>query len=106
MAVVYDTPIPLYRGSNPTITAAVTITNGGTGRVFYLRLGRLGSVAQLEKTMTESNSTATTVDLSVTLAEAETAALKGDLVDFQIISSDPVDVLTEGKFKMLPMLRA
>jgi len=106
MSITYENPISLYRGSNPTINATVTITNGGTNRVFYLRLGRLGSVAQLEKTMTESNSTATSVDLSVTLAEAETAALKGDLVDFQIISSNPVDVLTEGKFKMLPMLRA
>jgi hypothetical protein len=105
MAVVYTNPIDVYRGSAPAFVVQATIVGGGTGRTFYLRFGRLGAVAQLQKLMTETNDTPTSVTLTVALTEAETTALLGDVVDFQVISTNPTEVLTEGKIKLKPILR-
>ena len=105
MAIVYTNPIDVFRGSASTFVVQATIAGGGTGRTFYLRFGRLGAVAQLQKLMTESNDTASSVKLTVTIDEAETTALLGDMVDFQVISTNPTEVLTEGKIRLKPILR-
>lgn len=105
MAVVQEQPWEVYRGSEPTFTFDVAITNGGDNRVFYMRFGRKGASAQLEKTMSESNSTATSVRVTTSLSASETAALKETLVDYQVVCSSPYDVVAEGKLEMLPMIK-
>lgn len=90
-------PITIYVGSEQTITTSVTIANGGTGRTFSFRVGPKGTISPyLNLTMTESNSSATGVDLSVTLSAANTAAILGN-TDFQICTDSPKAVLAEGK---------
>ncbi len=106
MAVIIDEPIDMWRGTEPTIRAPGTVADGGgDDKIFHLRFGRLGAKAHLQKTMTESNSTSTTVDLAVTLTEAETNGLKEAIVDFQIVTDNPIDVLLEGKFRMRGLIR-
>lgn len=105
MAVIYTDPFTIYRGSEPVFSFLVTIEDGGDNRVFYFRLGRLGAPAQLQKTMTESGSTATTVTVQTSLSANETTAIKEATIDFQVICSNPLDVVTEGKLKVLPMIR-
>lgn len=106
MANILGGYVDLWRGSEPTLYCSVSIIGGGTDRAFYLRIGALGAKAYLEKTMAESNSTDTAVDLDIALTADETNGIPADIVDFQIISTSPVDVLLEGKFKMRKMIRA
>lgn len=105
MAVIYEEPWEVYRNSEPTFTFDVSITGGGDNRVFYFRVGRAGSPSQIQKTMTETNNTGTSVTVTTSLSEAETNSLKETLVDFQVICSSPYDVVTEGKLRMRPMIR-
>lgn len=106
MAKVIEEPIDMWRGTAPTIFLTVDIDGGGTDRVFYLRLGHLNGKASLEKTMTEILSTAESVDLSASLSAVETAGVVPVLIDFQVISSNPLDVVLEGKFRMRPIIKA
>lgn len=106
MAIIYTDPFDIYRGSEPVLTFIVAITGGGTDREFYFRIGKAGAPAQVQKTMTETNSTATHVTVTVSLSASETAALRESLVDFQVICSSPLDVVTDGKLRVLPMIRA
>lgn len=106
MARIIEDPIDLWRGTEPTITCKANIDGGGTGRAFVFRIGRLNASAYLEKTMTETNNTATSVDLSVALTALETDGITRQLVDFQILSDNPIDVILEGKFKMRGIIRA
>jgi hypothetical protein len=105
MAVIYTDPYTVYRGSEPVFSFTITIDGGGTDRVFYFRVGRLGAAALIEKTMTETDSTGTSVVVTCSLTEAETEEMKQTVMDFQIICSSPLDVVTEGKLRMLPMIR-
>lgn len=105
MAKIVDTPVDMWRGTEPTIRATVNVLGGGTDREFYLRINKLGAKAQIDKLMTESNSTSTSVDLSVSLTESETNSIKQTLADFEIVCTNPIDVLLEGKFNMRPMIR-
>lgn len=105
MAIIYPNLIDVYRGSAPTFVIEATLTGGGDNRIFYLRFGRLGAVAQLQKLLTETNDTGNSVTLTASLTAAETIALLGDVVDFQVISTNPEDVLTEGKIKLKPIIR-
>lgn len=106
MAIIYTDPFTIYRGSEPTFTFIVAITNGGTDREFYFRVGRVGAPAQVQKTMTETNSTSTHVTVTASLSASETAAIKESLVDFQVICTNPLDVVTDGKLTVMPMIRA
>jgi len=106
MATVYETPFDIWRGTEVVVTVAAAITAGGDAKVFYLRVGKIGAKAQVQKTMTESDNTSTSVNLSCTLTATDTNAIKDSVIDFQVVVDSPSDVLTEGKFRMRGMLRS
>lgn len=105
MAVVMKNPVDMWKGTQPTIRVRINITGAGEGRVFWLRFGALDAPAYLQKTMSETPDGDNIVICESTLTEAETKGMPNKLMDFQVISSSPLDVLLEGKFNMKPMIR-